>query len=240
MLDIKFIRENREKVEDSLRKRGAGEKLDTLLALDKKRREILTGVESLKHQRNKASDEIASLKREGKEAEDKIAFLKKMSSEIKDLDDEVKEIDEKIKKELLLLPNIVHETVPVGKDVTDNELIREWGNKRKFGFDPLPHWEIGENLKILDFKRGAKIAKTRFTVLFKDAALLERALINFMLDLHTQKHGYSEVFPPVLVSEESMTGTGQLPKFKQEVFQCGDDFGLYLIPTAEVPATSQS
>ncbi len=236
MLDIKFIRSNPEKVKEALEKRREKIDLEELLELDQKRRELLVEAGSLKEKRNAVSEEIGQLKKEKKEAQEKILAMREISARIKELDSQVKEIEEKINKLLLEIPNIPHQSVPLGEDEKDNIEIRRWGEPRQFNFTPLPHWDIGEALDILDFERGAKLAAARFTVLKGLGAKLERALINFMLDLHTAEHRYKEIFPPFLVNAETMTGTGQLPKFEGDLFKCEN--GLYLVPTAEVPLTN--
>jgi len=236
MLDIKLIRSNPEKVKEALKKRKEKINLDEILKLDQKRRELLLEADVLKEKRNTVSEEIGKLKKEKKDAREKILAMKEVSTKIKELDARIKEVEEEINKTLLEVPNIPHESVPVGEDEKDNAEIRKWGEPRKFDFTPLPHWDIGEALDILDFEKGAKVASARFTVLKGIGAKLERALINFMLDLHTDEHGYKEIFPPFLVNAETMTGTGQLPKFESDLFKCEN--GLYLIPTAEVPLTN--
>ena len=236
MLDIKLIRSNPEKVKEALEKRKEKINLDEILELDQKRRELLSETDSLKEKRNTVSEEIGKLKREKTDAREKILAMREVSTKIKELDTQMKEIEEKINHVLLEIPNLPHESVPVGEDEKDNVEVRKWGEPREFDFTPLPHWDIGEALNILDFERGAKVASARFTVLKGMAAKLERALINFMLDLHTNEHGYKEIFPPFLVNSETMTGTGQLPKFESDLFKCEN--GLYLVPTAEVPLTN--
>ena len=236
MLDIKLVRSNPEKVKEALKKRKEKINIEEILTLDERRRKLLLEADALKEKRNTVSEEIGKLKREKKDAREKILAMKEVSSKIKELDIRIKEIEEETAKILLEIPNIPHESVPVGDDEKDNTEIRRWGEPPKFDFTPLPHWDIGEALDILDFKQGAKIASARFTVLKGMGAKLERALINFMLDLHTDEHGYKEIFPPFLVNSETMTGTGQLPKFESDLFKCEN--GLYLVPTAEVPLTN--
>ena len=236
MLDLKLIRSNPKKVKEALEKRKAKVNLDEILKLDQKRRELLLEADVLKEKRNTVSEEIGKLKREKKDAQGKILAMREVSTKIKELDVQIKEIEEEIAKILLEIPNIPHESVPLGEDEKDNIEIRKWGKPRKFDFIPLPHWDIGEALNILDFERGVKLASARFTVLKGMGAKLERALINFMLDLHTNEHEYKEIFPPFLVNSETMTGTGQLPKFENDLFKCEN--GLYLVPTAEVPLTN--
>lgn len=236
MLDLKLIRSNPEKVKEALKNRREEINIEEILTLDQKRRELLLETGTLKEKRNLASEEIGKLRREKKSAQEKILSMKEVSAKIKELDAQVKEIEEEVAKILLEIPNVPHESVPVGEDEKDNIEIRRWGEPCKFDFTPLPHWDIGEALDILDFEQGAKVASARFTVLKGMGAQLERALINFMLDLHTKEHNYKEIFPPFLVNAETMTGTGQLPKFESDLFKCEN--GLYLVPTAEVPLTN--
>ncbi len=237
MLDVKFVRENLSLVEEALKKRGALVSLEEFKKLDKRRRELLVEVEQKKALRNKVSEEISEFKKESKDAEDKIKAMRVLSDEIKELDIQVKEIENNLESFMLNLPNISHSSVPVGESEKDNQVVRVWGKVPQFDFKSLAHWDIGTKLNILDFERGAKIAESRFTLLKSAGAQLERALINFMLDLHTNEHGYTEVFPPILVNSQSMIGTGQLPKFGEELYKCAND-DLYLIPTAEVPVTN--
>lgn len=237
MIDIALIRENSDKVEEGFKKRGETINLDPLLKLDSDRKDLLKRIEDLRYQRNKASDDIGQLKREGKPVEEIMARMKGVSEEIKKLEGDIRVI-EGIEQEILLtLPNIPHESVPVGRDEKGNIEIRKWGETPEFNFEPSPHWEIGEDLEIIDFQRAANIAGARFALLKGAGALLERALINFMLDIHTKEHGYTEVLPPFMVNPKAMTGTGQLPKFEDELFKIERD-GYYLIPTAEVPVTN--
>ncbi|MBO8170018.1 MAG: serine--tRNA ligase [Thermoanaerobacteraceae bacterium] len=237
MLDIKFVRSNPDVVTEGLRKRGSDISLDNFLKLDEKRRNLLNEVEKLKNKRNTVSEEIGRRKRAGEDAEDMILEMRQVSQKIKEMDDEIKEIENELQKELLSIPNVPHESVPEGANEEDNKEIRRWGTVRKFDFQPKPHWEIGEALDIIDFERGAKVAGSRFIFYKGLGARLERALINFMLDTHTGEHGYTEIFPPFIVNSEAMVGTGQLPKFKEDMFKLeGRD--QYLIPTAEVPVTN--
>jgi seryl-tRNA synthetase len=237
MLDLKFIRSEPNLVKEKLKRRGLdGDTIDTILKLDEQRRKILFDVTSLKEERNKVSDEIGHLKKEKKDAQDKILAMREVSTKIKEMDSEIKTIEEKIQKSLLEIPNMVDDSVPVGPDEESNIEIRKWGEPRDFDFEPQAHWDLGERLNILDFERGAKITAARFTVLKNIGARLERALTNFMLDIHTSEHGYQEIFPPFLVNANTMTGTGQLPKFENDLFKSNDE--LYLIPTAEVPLTN--
>ncbi len=241
MLDIKLIRSNPEFVKERLKTRDEAYALmiDELLAVDGERRKIIAEVETLKAEKNKLSKEIGLLYKEGKkeEAEKAKEIVQAKNKKIEQLEKELKDIKERFNYILLSIPNIPHESVPIGEDEEDNVEIRRWGEPRKFDFEPVPHWEIGEKLGILDFERGAKLSGSRFTVMFKEAAKLERALTNFMLDLHTKEHGYTEVWTPVLVKPEILIGTGQLPKFEEDLYKvCDED--LYLLPTAEVSLTN--
>ncbi|HHU50525.1 MAG TPA: serine--tRNA ligase [Firmicutes bacterium] len=237
MLDLKLIRSNPDRVREGLRKRGAEVSLSELLSLDQERRSVLVELESLKNKRNTVSKEVGRLKAAKEDASILINEMRQVNEEIRNLDEKVRLIEEKIGEKLLTLPNLPHESVPEGVDDSYNLEVRRWGEPRQFSFKPLPHWDIGENLDILDFERGAKISGARFTVLKGMGARLERALVNFMLDLHINEHGYTEVFPPYLVNADSMLGTGQLPKFAEDMFKV-DPQGYYLIPTAEVPVTN--
>lgn len=237
MLDLKLIRTNPDQVRTGLAKRGAEGLVDELLRLDRERRENLTKVEALKNKRNVVSKEVGRLKAAKVDVTNLINEMKEVNEEIKRLDEVVRTLEEEINRILYTLPNLPQEDVPVGSDDQTNVEIRRWGTPRTFGFEPKPHWELGEELEILDFERGAKISGARFTVLKGLGARLERALVNFMLDLHINKHGYTEIFPPFLVNRDCMVGTGQLPKFEEDMFKVttGD---YYLIPTAEVPVTN--
>lgn len=237
MLDQKFVRENRDEVEAALKKRGSEVDLDRVIALDKRRRELLVLVETLKAERNRVSEEIGALKRDKGDAAEKALAMKAVSERIKGLDQEVGLLEEDLKGLMLLIPNPPHQSVPIGGDERSNKVNRVIGEAPTFDFTAKAHHEIGAGLDILDFARGVKIAESRFTILKGPGARLERALINFMLDIHTLEHGYTEVFPPILVNSESMTGTGQLPKFGADLYKCSED-DLYLIPTAEVPVTN--
>lgn len=237
MLDLKFIRENPEKVKKAMRDRGNPADIDGLLSLDEKRRKILKEVEEIKRGKNVASDEIAKMLREKNDAKAKIAEMKAISEDEKRLDDEVRVVEQEIQGALYDIPNIPHESIPVGKDASANKTVRAWGKERKFNFEPRTHIELGEYLDILDFPRASKITGSNFPLFKGDGARLERSLINFMLDLHTKKHGYREIFPPFLVNRASMTGTGQLPKFEEDMYRLKDE-DLFLVPTAEVPLTN--
>lgn len=238
MLDIKKIRENTEEVTQLLSKRGPAPDLSLLLKIDQERKDTLNQANNLKNRKNKVSAEIGK-KSQQKEviSSDLREKMKKIGEEIKELDEKIRVYEKNIETLLLDLPNLPHDTVPVAKDEKGNLEIRRWGKYLEFSFTPKPHWEIGETLGILDFEAGSKITGARFTLYKGWGARLERALINFMLDLHIKEHGYLEVIPPFIVNQESMTGTGQLPKFKEDLFQLKDE-DYYLIPTAEVPITN--
>ena len=237
MLDIKMIRQNVEMVKEKLATRNVDEaKINEFVALDEKRRAELVKVEELKKLRNDVSGEIAQLKRNKENADDKIAQMKKVGEEIKALDEQIAKIDEELTAIATTLPNLPHESTPIGKDEDDNVEVRRHGTVREFDFEAKPHWEIAENLGILDFERGAKVSGSRFVFYKGLGARLERAIYNFMLDEHG-KEGYTEVIPPYIVNSHSMFGTGQFPKFKEDVFQLANT-DLTLIPTAEVPLTN--
>jgi seryl-tRNA synthetase len=237
MLDLKFIRENLGIVKNKLSQRNLEIDLDHIIEIDQKRREIIQEVETLRNERNTVSEKIATAKKEKKDASTEISRMKEVAQKIKELDTQREEMESILRDLLLRIPNIPDETVKEGKDSSDNVEVRRWGEPPQFDFEPKPHWEIGEKLGILDFERGAKITGARFTLLKGAGALMERALINFMLDLHTREHRYQEVFPPILVNRTSMTGTGQLPKFEEDLFRLVDP-DYFLIPTAEVPVTN--
>ena len=237
MLEAKYIRDHIDEVRQRLSLRGQNIDLEQFVQIDGERRKAIQEWEKLRALQKKVSDEVSKKKREGQDGADLIAEMKKVSQELKDLDGVVQEKEKGLNDFLLTVPNLPHATVPVGKDSSDNAEVRRWGEVPKFGFEPKAHWDIGEELGILDFKSGAKIAGARFTLYLDLGAKLERALINFMLDLHTREHGYREVLPPFMVNRFTMTGTGQLPKFEEELFKIeGTDY--FLIPTAEVPVTN--
>ncbi len=237
MLDIKYIRENPEKVREALNRKKDKFDLDGLLEADSKRREVLYEVEQLKNRQNVVSKEIPKMKASGQDVSKIMEEMKGLSEEIKKYDEHVKELEQKIEYLILRIPNVPHESVPDGETDADNIEIRKWGEPRQFDFEPKAHWEIGEKLDILDFEKAAKVTGSRFTFVKGLGARMERALINFMLDLHTTKHGYTEVFPPFMVNRASMTGTGNLPKFEEDVFKLSN-VDYFLIPTAEVPVTN--
>jgi len=220
-----------------MKNRGTDLDLSIFENIDKDRRERLSSLEALRHQRNRASEDVASMKKKGEDASGIISEMKKVSAEIKEQETGLTGIQEGLNRLLMVIPNVPHESVAVGKDEADNPVIRTWGEIKEVDFEPLPHWEVGERLGILDFSRAAKLAGARFALYFGAGARLERALINFMLDIHTREHGYTEVLPPFMVNSACMTGTGQLPKFKEDLFKI-EDWDHYLIPTAEVPVTN--
>ncbi|EEA7536857.1 serine--tRNA ligase [Listeria monocytogenes] len=238
MLDVKLLRNNFEEVKQKLQNRGEdlGE-FEKFGELDKRRRTLIVETEALKSQRNEVSQEIAKLKREKQDADAKIEEMRVVGDRIKTLDIELREIDEKLDMILMSIPNIPHESTPVGESEDDNVEIRKWGEVREFDFEPKAHWDLGTDLDILDFENAAKVTGSRFVFYKKLGARLERALINFMMDLHSNEHGYEEMLPPYMVNRASMTGTGQLPKFEEDAFLIeAEDY--FLIPTAEVPVTN--
>ncbi|MEW6488238.1 MAG: serine--tRNA ligase [Thermodesulfobacteriota bacterium] len=237
MLAIKWIRDNADAVRTYLKRRRAEVDLDRILALDDRRRDLLQELEALRNRRNEISRRVGQRKREGGDAADLVAEMGGVGERIKELEASLREVEPVLDDLLLRVPNAPHASVPSGEGEGDNPVVRTWGEPRTFDFEPLPHWEVGERLGILDFERAAKISGARFVVLKGLGSRLERALIQFMLDLHTREHGYLEVLPPFLVNSRAMTGTGQLPKFAEDLFHLeGTDY--YLIPTAEVPVTN--
>jgi seryl-tRNA synthetase len=237
MLDAKMIRANVGAVQAALQSRNMPGALNNFLELDEQRRTLLTQVEEIKNFRNSSSQEIGKLKKQGLEPEELMEKVRLAGQEIKELDEKLNQVELELEKILLNIPNIPHESVPVGEDEKSNLEIRRWGEPRQFDFDPLAHWDIGPGLDILDFERAAKLSGARFTVYKGWGARLERAVINFFLDTHTGRHGYQEVFPPFMVTADCMRGTGQLPKFAEDMFKIeGRD--MYMVPTAEVPLTN--
>lgn len=236
MLDIRFIRENADLVKSSLQKRGTKLDLDGVIALDEERRKILLQLDDLRRQKNEANDEITRLIKEKKDPKEKIASMKNVSVQIDAFEKRLREKEEELSKVLLVIPNIVNDSIPVG-DATHNKIVRQWGEAKKFDFTVRTHIELAEYLDIIDFARGAKLTGSNFILYKKAGARLQRALINFMVDVHTAKHGYKEMWPPSLVNRASMTGTGQLPKLEEDMYRLKDD-DLFLIPTAEVPVTN--
>ncbi|HUW63217.1 MAG TPA: serine--tRNA ligase [Spirochaetia bacterium] len=236
MLDLKFVRQNAAQVQAALAKRGIPVTLDEFLQLDEKRRRLLFETEQMKNRLNTVSAEIGRLKKAGVDSGGMQSQMRELSQQIKEMDDEVRGVIDALNEILLSLPNLPDESVPVGADERGNVEVRTWGTIPAFPFEPKPHWELGEELDIIDFERGGKVSGARFSFAKGLGARLERALISFMLDLHTSR-GYTEIFPPFLVNRESMIGTGQLPKFANEMFRV-ENAGYYLIPTAEVPVTN--
>ena len=237
MLELKFVRSNLGDIKEMIKTRGYDLDISRFETLDQERRGKLSVLEGLRHQRNRVSEDIAAMKKRGEDAANIIAEMKEVSSEIKEKEKELPGILEELNDLLMVIPNIPDESVPVGKDENDNPVIRTWGKIREVDFAPRPHWDIGEGLGVLDFECAAKLAGSRFALYRGAGAKLERALISFMLDIHTNEHDYTEILPPFMVNAASMVGTGQLPKFKEDLFKV-EGWDLYLIPTAEVPVTN--
>jgi seryl-tRNA synthetase len=250
MLDLSFVRANLPLVEEKLRARGQDPAalLGDFHAVDALRRERITEIEQLKSRRNKLSEEIGNLKKSGQDATAHMEETRELKQKIDSLEAASRQAEDQLRAILQRIPNLPHESVPVGRSEHDNQEVRRWGQLPEFGFQPRPHWEIGESLGILDLERAAKISGARFAVYWAEGARLERALISFMLDVHTREHGYTEVLPPFMVNSKSLFGTGQLPKFAEDLFRCADEQGFregeyrdsdhWLIPTAEVPVTN--
>ena len=234
MLSLQFIRENPALVREALGKRQSSEDIDDILAFDERRRSLLTEVEALRARRNEVSREIGKT---GERPPQLIEEMRQMGEEIKGVDEQLKEIEEQLNDLLLRVPNIPHSGVPIGKDESGNIEVRSWGEARKLDFPPKPHWELGESLGIIDFERGSKLSGTRFYVLKGSGAHLQRALISFMLDLHVQEHGYTEMYTPFMVKRECMVGSGNLPKFADNLYHDEED-DFWFVPTAEVPLTN--
>ena len=237
MLDTKWVREHYDELAEMLASRNNAFPLDRYKELDEERRKVLLEVEKLKERRNAGSKEVGIRKKAGEDTEALQNEIRELGEEIKKFDDKANKIESELDELALRIPNRPHASVPKGKDENDNIEMRRWGTPREFDFEPKPHWDLGEALGIMDFDRGVKIAESRFTVLKGAGARLERGLMNFMLDLHTTQHGFTEVAPPALVNSKTMTGTGQLPKFADDLYRCLND-DLWLIPTAEVPLTN--
>ncbi|MFE1246326.1 serine--tRNA ligase [Fictibacillus sp. NPDC058756] len=238
MLDLKFVRANFEEVKQKLSARGEDlSGLDQFEALDQRRRELIGETEALKSKRNEVSKQVAEFKREKKDADQLITEMREVGDKIKTIDDELRQVEEDLHGIMLTLPNIPHESVPVGETEDDNVPIRHWGDVPEFSFEAKAHWDIATDLNIVDFERGAKVTGSRFAFYKGLGARLERALINFMMDLHEDEHGYTEVLPPYMVNRQSMTGTGQLPKFEEDAFKIREE-DYFLIPTSEVPVTN--
>ena len=237
MLDVRFLRENTDFVAERLILRGDKIDLGPFMRLDTERRELLSATDDMKALRNKESEQIGRMKKAGEDAKKRMEAVRKLGEKIKANDERIKAIEDELNDFLLTLPNIPHESVPVGEDESANKIVRTWGEKPEKSFKVLPHWDLGEMLGILDFPRAARMAGSRFSVMVGAGALLERALSAFMLDLHTREHGYREVLTPFMVNSDSMIGTGQLPKFADDLFSV-EGGQYYLIPTAEVPVTN--
>jgi seryl-tRNA synthetase len=237
MIDVRMLRENPQRVREAMEARGVPLDLGDLLSLDARARELNRQWEDLQHRRKSLSQEIGQRMRDGQDASQIKAEVQAIGERLKSVEAERQEAEARFEARMLEIPNLPHESVPVGKDDTENVEVRRWGSLPDFEFDPKPHWELGEAMEILDFQRGAKLARTRFTLLRGAGALLERALTQFMLDLHTREHGYREVLPPFMANRECLMGTGQLPKFEEDLFRV-QGWDLYLIPTAEVPVTN--
>lgn len=237
MLEIKFVRENLSAVQQSLGTRGVAVEMAAFEQLDAKRRKVLLEIENLRHRRNVVSEQIADMKRRKEETDAFVADMRDVSGRIKELDGSLSEIESDLNAFLLEIPNIPHSSVPVGKDSSDNPVLKQVGDIPEFEFEPRPHWDIGQDLGILDFERAAKITGARFPLYIGVGSKLERALINFMLDIHTAEHKYVEILPPFIVNRQSLTHTGQLPKFEEDLFKL-EGWDYYLVPTAEVPVTN--
>ena len=234
MLDIKFIRENPDVVREALNNRHSGDSIDDILAFDERRRGLIVEVETLKARRNEVSKEIGRTKEKPPAL---LEEMRKIGDRIKALDGQVESIEKDLNDQLLRIPNIQHSSVPIGAGSEDNKTIRQWGQQRRFDFDPKPHWDLGEALDIIDFERGVKLSGTRFYVLKGRGAQLQRAVINFMLDLHVKEHGYTEILPPFMVKQECMYGSGNLPKFADNLYHDAEE-DYWFVPTAEVPLTN--
>ncbi|SOB59287.1 seryl-tRNA synthetase, also charges selenocysteinyl-tRNA with serine [Pseudodesulfovibrio profundus] len=238
MLDLKLMQKNPEIVRQSLEKRGSNIDVQEFVDLDTRRKALIGEVESLKAEKNAVGPEIAKRKKAGEDASDLLKKMGEVSARTKELDAELTEVEAAEKEWMMAVPNIPHESIPVGESEDDNPVLRHWGDKPEFDFAPKEHWELGTELGGLDFERAAKLAGSRFSISFGWCARLERALAQLMLDTQTDQHGYTEVLPPFIVNTKTMTGTGQLPKFEEDLFKLTDDRGFYLIPTAEVPLTN--
>ena len=237
MLDLKFIRDNKDVVEQAVKNRNIKCDINKIIDLDSVRRSLLQEAENLKHEKNKVSKEIGVMKARGDDINIKTEYMKNVSQRIREFNDNLEKVNDQLSKLLYFVPNIPHSSVPIGPDSAANKVVKEWGQPRKLGSRPLTHWDIADNLNLLDFKRAGKIAGSGFALYTGLGARLERALINFMLDLHTKKHGYTEIFPPFLANRKCMTGTGQLPKLEEDMYRIEKD-DLFLNPTAEVPVTN--
>jgi len=238
MLDLKRVRTETDRVREAVGWKKCSVDIDRLLHLDEERRALLVKVETLKAERNKASEEIGKKKKAGQDASDAVAAQKRVGDEIKDLDGKLAELEQSIESIQVWIPNVPHESAPRAADATGNQVVASWGEIPTYSFEPKPHWDLGPALGILDFERATRMSGARFSVLMGAGARLARALINFMLELHTTEHGYTEVEPPFLVNADALRGTGNLPKFEQDLFKIAGEWDLFLIPTAEVPLTN--
>ena len=237
MLDLRFIREHPDMVRQALEQKGGVVDLDRLLKLDAERRQRIGEADGLKEKRNRVSEEIGRLKKAGEDGGDAVTEMREVSKRIKELDESIRNLEEGIEAIQIHIPNIPHETVPVGPDASANVIVKEWGSHREFDFSPKSHYDLGPDLEILDFERGSRISGSNFVTFSGNGAALERALINLFIDTHTRKHGYREVSVPFIVKREMMFGTGQLPKLEDDMYHVEKD-DLFLIPTAEVPVTN--
>jgi len=238
VIDLKKLREEAEIFREALRKRGQPDELvDEILELDEKRRKLITRLNSLRAERNRLSKEVSKAKKEGKNPCEIIEQSKRIGEEIRDMEGEISSVKEKLESLLLTFPNVPHVSTPVGESEKDNVVIKKWGEPREFDFEPKAHWDVGPMLGLMDFERASRISGSRFVILRSQLALLERALINFMMDVHVEEHGYVEILPPHLVRRDAITATGQLPKFEEELYNTQPD-DMFMIPTAEVPLIS--
>jgi len=237
MLEIKFVRQNLQQIEKSLENRGETADLESFKHCDTQRKSLLLEIEDLRYRRNVVSEEIAAMKRNKEDTDDLVAEMRQVADKIKELDQHLSENEDKINHILFRIPNLPHHSVPIGKDSSENPVINKVGNVPIFDFEAQPHWILGEKLKIFDFETASKITGARFPLYLGAGARLERALINFMLDIHTTEHGYKEILPPFIVNRDSLTGTGQLPKFEEDLFKL-QGWDYFLVPTAEVPVTN--
>jgi len=237
MLEIKFVSQNLQQIEKSLESRGETADLESFKHCDTQRKALLLEIEDLRHRRNVVSEQIAAMKRNKEDTDDLVAEMRQVADRIKELDQDLSKNEDQINHILFRIPNLPHNSVPIGKDSSENPVINKVGDVPNFDFEPQPHWILGEKLKIFDFEAAAKITGARFPLYLGPGARLERALINFMLDIHTTKHGYKEILPPFIVNRDSMTGTGQLPKFEEDLFKL-EGWDYFLVPTAEVPVTN--
>ena len=237
MLEIKFIRQNLESIRQAMATRSKDVDLDALMASDARRRDLLQEIEELRHRRNTVSNEIATMKKAGENADAPVMEMREVSGRIKELEKTLGEDEAAVARMLMAIPNLPHQSIPVGRDETDNRLEKQVGDRPEMDFTPRAHWDVGDTLGIFDFERASRITGARFPLYFGHGARLERALANFMLDIHTTEHGYREVLPPFMVNRQTMTGTGQLPKFQEDLFKV-DGWDYFMIPTAEVPLTN--